>query len=104
MTDRSVPLLPEHIQTLPGALAWGLERGGGRGYTFHLREEGQVWLSLEDLAASAVRRGGALVAKGIEPGDRVGVLGPNHPNWIGWAFGVWMAGAALVPLPYPLRV
>jgi fatty-acyl-CoA synthase len=103
MTDQSARLLPEHIQTLPGALEFGLERGG-RGITFHLREEGEVWLPLEELHASAVRRGGFLVAKGIEPGDAVGVLGPNSPHWIGWAFAAWMAGAALVPLPYPLRV
>jgi fatty-acyl-CoA synthase len=103
MTDPSTRVLPADILTLPGALEFGLERGG-RGMTFHLREEGEVWLSYEDLHSSAVRRAGELVARGIEPGDTVGILGPNHPAWISWAFAVWMAGAAVVPLPYPLRV
>ena len=104
MTDRPFEqLLPADVQTLPGALAYGLERGG-RGITFHSREEGEVWLGLEQLRESAVRRAGELVSKGVEPGDAIGVVGPNSPEWITWAFAAWMAGAALVPLPYPLRV
>jgi len=34
----------------------------------------------------------------------VGLLGPNCPEWAEWAWGTWLAGAALVPLPAPLRV
>ncbi|HEX9236517.1 MAG TPA: AMP-binding protein [Actinomycetota bacterium] len=104
MTDRPFEqLLPPEVQTLPGALLYGLERGG-RGITFHLREEGEVWLPLDHLHDSSVRRAGELVAKEVKPGDAVGIVGPNSPEWITWAFAVWMVGGSLVPLPYPLRV
>ncbi|HJP67006.1 MAG TPA: AMP-binding protein, partial [Actinomycetota bacterium] len=71
---------------------------------FHLRQEGEVWLPVERLHESARRRASELVSRGVEPGDAVGVLGPNSPEWITWAFAAWFAGAAMVPLPYPLRV
>jgi fatty-acyl-CoA synthase len=105
MTDRPFEqLLPADVQTLTGALRYGLERGGGRGIMFHLREEGDVWLALEDLHDTALRRAGELISRGVEPGDTVGVVGPNSLEWITWAFAAWFAGAALVPLPYPLRI
>lgn len=34
----------------------------------------------------------------------MGVLGPNRPEWIVWAFSIWVAGATLVPLQIPLRI
>jgi fatty-acyl-CoA synthase len=45
-----------------------------------------------------------LAALGVEPGDTVGVLGPNRPEWAIWAGATWFAGATLVPLQVPLRV
>ena len=42
--------------------------------------------------------------RGIGTDDPVGLLGPNHPEWVSWAIGVWLAGAAVVPLPAPVRV
>jgi fatty-acyl-CoA synthase len=99
----SSQVIPDQIHDLPEALRFALERSG-RGITFHFQEEGETWLPLEQLYESAVNRAGQLVARGVEPGDTVGILGPNTPHWIGWAFAAWMAGAAIVPLPYPLRV
>src|SRR5262249_32178898 len=40
----------------------------------------------------------ALLAVGIAPGDRVGVWGPNSPEWIVAALGVTTAGGVLVPV------
>ena len=37
-------------------------------------------------------------------GARVGILGGNCPQWVEWAWGTWLAGATVVPLPAPLRV
>lgn len=40
----------------------------------------------------------ALVAQGVAPGDRVGLLGGNTPEWAATAFGVLKAGAVLIPV------
>ncbi|MDP9861175.1 MULTISPECIES: AMP-binding protein [Streptosporangium] len=61
-------------------------------------DDGEVRLSLADLRdrAGAVARG--LIALGVRAGDRVAIWGPNDPGWVTSAFGVWDAGAVLVPL------
>jgi acyl-CoA synthetase (AMP-forming)/AMP-acid ligase II len=60
-------------------------------------------LTYRDLAAAAgaVRR--ALEARGVGPGDRVAVIGPNSARWVAVAHGVWDAGAVIVPLSTRLR-
>src|SRR3712207_6700350 len=40
----------------------------------------------------------ALIASGIEPGDRVALWAPNSAHWVLAALGVWCAGATLVPI------
>nr|SBO93320.1 Long-chain-fatty-acid--CoA ligase [Nonomuraea gerenzanensis] len=47
-------------------------------------------------AASGIARG--LLALGVEPGDRVALWGANSPYWVTHAFGIWDAGAVIVPL------
>jgi acyl-CoA synthetase (AMP-forming)/AMP-acid ligase II len=88
--------------TIPEALFATAERGAGE-YVFHL-EDGEVRLSCVELAERALRGAQRLAALGVEPGDAVGVLGPNRPEWVVWAFAAWIAGAALVPVQVPLRV
>ena len=85
-------------QTLPDVLQ------GSRGELFFHLKEGVVHLTADELAARAKAAAGALVERGIRPGDRVGLLGPNRPEWAIWAYGVWFAGGALVPLSYPTRI
>jgi HIP---CoA ligase len=50
---------------------------------------------LSDLVSGAAR---ALVAAGLEPGDRAAVWAPNSLEWIIAAFGVTTAGGVLVPV------
>ena len=40
----------------------------------------------------------ALMASGVEPGDRVALWSPNSARWIAASFGVYLAGAVLVPV------
>jgi acyl-CoA synthetase (AMP-forming)/AMP-acid ligase II len=98
MSARDVALPP----TIPEALFAAAERDGGE-LVFHL-DEGTRRLSYPELAERAQTAAGRLVALGIEPGDAVGLLGPNRPEWAVWAFGAWIAGAVLVPIQIPLRV
>jgi fatty-acyl-CoA synthase len=88
--------------TIPEALFATAERGGG-GYVFHL-EGGEVHLSYPELAERALSDARRLLARGVGPGDAVGVLGPNRPEWVIAAFATWIAGAVLVPLQLPLRI
>lgn len=39
-----------------------------------------------------------LAGRGIGPGSHVALLGANQPDWLAAAFGVWRAGATLVPI------
>lgn len=92
----------KRIATIPEALLATAERGGGE-YVFHL-VEGTRRMSCVELAERAQVVARRLVALGVEPGDTVGVLGPNRPEWVVSVFAVWMAGAALAPLQVPVRI
>ncbi|HET8862738.1 MAG TPA: AMP-binding protein [Solirubrobacterales bacterium] len=89
-------------QTIPQALFAGAEQERGE-FVFHL-DDGIVRLPSRELAERASRGARRLVALGVKPGEPVGVLGPNRPEWVVSAFAVWMAGATLVPVQIPLRV
>ena len=88
--------------TLPAALDACAARGVGE-LVFHL-DTGVERVTSAELAERAAERARCLVGLGVAPGDRIGLLGPNHPSWAAWAFATWMAGAVLVPIAYPLRV
>jgi len=60
-------------------------------------------LTYEQLMERSRRMAAALLARGLRPGDRVGILLPNCPEYIIAAFGTWMAGCVTVPLN-PLMV
>lgn len=88
--------------TIPDALLAAAERDVG-GLVFHL-DDGPQRVSFPELAERARRGARRLTALGVRPGDTVGVLGPNRPEWAVWAFATWIAGAVLVPVQIPLRV
>lgn len=88
--------------TIPEALFATAERDAGE-YVFHL-EEGMASFSCAELAERAVRGAQRLIALGVEPGETVGVLGPNRPEWVVSAFAAWIAGAVLMPIQVPVRI
>ena len=49
-------------------------------------------------AARAAALGGALVASGVKPGDRVAVFMTNRVDYLEILYGIWFAGAAAVPI------
>lgn len=61
-------------------------------------------IDVRELLELASLRRSNLVARGVKQGDRVGILGPTHAEFIAWAFATWLAGATVVPLPSPIRV
>jgi long-chain acyl-CoA synthetase len=60
-------------------------------------------LSYAELDAAAARVAGLLRAKGVEPGDRVGVMLPNVPYFPVCYYGALRAGAAVVPMNVLLK-
>lgn len=88
--------------TIPQRLKDAARTGAGE-LIFHM-ENGPRRIPADELWATACRRAELLRDRGLGSGDHVGIVGPNNPEWAAWAFGVWVAGATLVPLQYPLGV
>jgi fatty-acyl-CoA synthase len=88
--------------TIPEGLAASAAADAGS-YRFHL-DDGELALSFAELAERAERGARRLLALGVRPGDVVGVLGPNRPEWLVGAHAAWLAGAAVTPVQIPLRV
>jgi acyl-CoA synthetase (AMP-forming)/AMP-acid ligase II len=55
-------------------------------------------LTFAQLADEVGRAARALVASGVEPGDRVAIWAPNCTEWVVAALGIFRAGGVLVPL------
>jgi fatty-acyl-CoA synthase len=58
-------------------------------------------VSYAELAAAARALAAGLVAEGVRPGDAVGVLSPNAPEFFAALFATAAAGGAACPLPLP---
>src|SRR5918995_4561173 len=55
-------------------------------------------LTYGELLDEARTFGAALVASGVERGDRVAIWAPNSADWVVAVLGLWHAGAVLVPV------
>ena len=60
--------------------------------------DGDTTLSYTELLGRSRRFAAALVASGIEPGDRVAIWAFNSAEWIVAALGIFGVGAVLVPI------
>ncbi|TMR15039.1 AMP-dependent synthetase [Nonomuraea turkmeniaca] len=60
--------------------------------------EGGARMSMSGLRAAAAEVARGLIALGVAPGDRVAMWGVNSAYWVTHAFGIWDAGAVIVPL------
>jgi acyl-CoA synthetase (AMP-forming)/AMP-acid ligase II len=60
--------------------------------------DGGEHVRFSELATSVDDAARALIAAGVAPGDRVALWAPNSVRWIVASFGVYAAGAILVPL------
>ncbi|SMC96065.1 FadD3 family acyl-CoA ligase [Lentzea albidocapillata] len=60
--------------------------------------DGDVRLSFADLDAAVTRFARAVIARGLQPGDRAAVWAPNSAGWVVAALGILAAGGVLVPV------
>jgi acyl-CoA synthetase (AMP-forming)/AMP-acid ligase II len=56
--------------------------------------DGERRVTIAELREQAVEVARALVATGVEPGDRVAIWAPNSARWIAASFGAYAAGAS----------
>ena len=64
------------------------------------RKVGGAWrdVTAAQFLAEVIEVAKGLVAAGVEPGDRVGILSANCYEWTLFDFAIWAAGAASVPI------
>ena len=80
--------------TIPALVRRAAERfGDAKGVV-----DGDVRLSFAELAVEIDRAARALVASGVEPGDRVAIWAPNVVEWAVAALGAHTVGGVVVPL------
>ena len=60
--------------------------------------DGTTSLTYDELVERARRFGAALIASGVEPGDRVAIWADNSARWVVAVLGIFEAGAVLVPI------
>ena len=88
MTDSSLPI------TIPGVVTRAAREYADLEALVDERER----IAFAQLADGAVRSAQALIACGVEPGDRVAIWAPNTTEWVHAALGVYAAGGVIIPL------
>jgi HIP---CoA ligase len=87
--------MDDHLpQTIPGLV----DRAAAKFATREALVEGDLRLTFPELRAAVQQAARALVASGIEPGDRVAIWAPNCAEWAIAALGIMSAGGVLVPI------
>ncbi len=77
---------------------WLARTAATRGATPALLLGDALVATYAQFADRAARLAGGLVARGIAPGDRVGLFAKNSPDYLIAMFGIWWAGAVAVPV------
>lgn len=107
MSDRlslvhGLPLESEPGQgahTIPGFLNEVCKRyPGQQAVVMRTAQGGRVVWTYDDLRARSLGVAKALISGGLAPGDRVGVLMANRPEYLSALFGIAMAGGVTVAL------
>ena len=93
------PAADERYGTIPRMARAAAGRFGGRAAIV----DGDRRLAFTDVESEMLATARALVASGLEPGDRVALWAPNSAAWVGAALGVLAAQGVLVPLNTRLK-
>ena len=86
-------------QNLRDLLAASMNHGGGDGSARYYRfDDGRSATFAENISHTAAVAAALADRYGVEPGDRVGLLGANQPGWIQGFWGTVSAGAVAVAM------
>jgi 1-acyl-sn-glycerol-3-phosphate acyltransferase len=95
---------PASAETLIDVLAWHVAAHGERPHIWLVDpESSDTTLTYRTLAESAQAVARGLIGRGIEPGDRVGLMLPTSVEFFPAFFGILYAGATPVPIYPPVR-
>src|SRR5438105_3425292 len=86
---------------LPARIEHATQNGGAVTFVGAGPPERVEWARLHEEARAAA---GALQARGVAPGDHVALLGPTTRSLVTAIQATWLAGAAAVVLPLPMRL
>jgi long-chain acyl-CoA synthetase len=84
--------------TIPQAFQHSVERHGQQVALMHAVSGEYVPLTYEELARRAHRFALGLIHLGIQPGDRIGVISENRPEWAVADLGMLSVGAVNTPV------
>lgn len=76
------PPTVKDINTLSDLFSHSVSRFGDKNCLGKRTKEGYSWRTYSQTAREVAAVGSALVAAGLAPGGRVGVYGPNAPEWM----------------------
>ena len=85
-------------RSLRDLLAASANHGGDGSARYYLFDDGRSATFAENIGHTAAVAAGLADRYGIEPGDRVGLLGANQPGWIQGFWGTVSAGAIAVAM------
>lgn len=94
---------PAHLEYPSEPVWWLLEHSASRFPRRIAVRYFEETITYEGLYERARRAASLFQSRGVRPGDRVGLLLPNLPEYLIAAYGVWMAGGIVVSLS-PLSV
>jgi acyl-CoA synthetase (AMP-forming)/AMP-acid ligase II len=80
--------------TIPAALDRAVERFGAR----EALVDGDLRLTFAQLATEVDRAAAALLASGVEPGERIGIWAPNVAEWVIAGLAIHRIGAVIVTM------
>lgn len=105
------PALPEvqaatQARTLLEVLDWHVAQHPGRLHATVLQDDSTViaTLSYTELANAAKAVAAGLIARDVEPGDRIALMLPTGTDFFAAFFGVLYAGAVPVPIYPPMQL
>ncbi|GEA83271.1 AMP-dependent synthetase/ligase [Cellulomonas gelida] len=98
--DDVAPVPADAPRSIPGLLARRLERDGDGTMIERSAGPGAPWtpVTVRAFAAEVTAVAKGLVARGIQPGDRVGIMSRTRYEWTLLDFAIWAAGAVGVPV------
>ncbi|MFT7837303.1 long-chain fatty acid--CoA ligase [Saccharothrix sp. BKS2] len=80
-------------------MVWANAERFGNAVSFRRRVDG-TWVDLtaRDFAAQVLAVAKGLIAAGLQPGDRVGLMSKTRYEWTLFDLAIWHAGAVVVPI------